>query len=327
MGNKEDITIADVMRHEAGMPYFDKPLKGIEEAWPENIKSNSIGQLVAAQTPFYPAETKRQYHSMSRGIIANEIIRRVDPQGRTIGEILNEDVQIDGIHCGLSDDQKKSATLSCPSMGFMIGQSLLPKWAGRKVPYTFPILLSALKAFGKTKTATPLYESANNDPGNIAGFVNAFNEPEARKAEFCSGTCQCTARGLGKLAAVMANKGEAMEDGGQPLISASTWNEMHSKPTSCIMEGFGGIRTTFTQGGLAQCLIVERPSPQEVLFMKDREGFYGWGGLGGSIFQWHPELKIGFAFVPTRLLILDIFNARGAVLQDLVKKCVIENQK
>ena len=30
-----------------------------------------------------------------------------------------------------------------------------------------------------------------------------------------------------------------------------------------------------------------------------RNGYYGWYGLGGSVFQWNPRLKIGFAYVPT----------------------------
>jgi hypothetical protein len=38
-------------------------------------------------------------------------------------------------------------------------------------------------------------------------------------------------------------------------------------------------------------------------------------GLGGSIFQWHPEKKIGFAFVPTSLHALDIVNERGNIYQ------------
>ena len=46
-----------------------------------------------------------------------------------------------------------------------------------------------------------------------------------------------------------------------------------------------------------------------------REGFYGWMGYGGSIFQWHPENRIAFAFVPTALNYLDVFNERGKALQ------------
>ena len=85
-------------------------------------------------------------------------------------------------------------------------------------------------------------------------------------------------------------------------------------------------------------------------FNKNREGYYGWFGYGGSIMQWHPELKIGFAFVifekfknitllrkkkipifflsqvPTFLNVTERFNDRGAVLQEIVKECV-QNEK
>ena len=54
-------------------------------------------------------------------------------------------------------------------------------------------------------------------------------------------------------------------------------------------------------------------------FNKNRDGYYGWMGYGGSIMQWHPELKIGFAFIPTFLNITERFNNRGAILQQIVK--------
>ena len=44
-------------------------------------------------------------------------------------------------------------------------------------------------------------------------------------------------------------------------------------------------------------------------------------GFGGSIFQWHPELEIGFSFVPTSLHVLDLLNERGKRYQAEVLKC------
>jgi CubicO group peptidase (beta-lactamase class C family) len=40
----------------------------------------------------------------------------------------------------------------------------------------------------------------------------------------------------------------------------------------------------------------------------NREGWYGWMGLGGSILQYNPEYKIGFGYVPTDLVFLDFGN-------------------
>ena len=40
------------------------------------------------------------------------------------------------------------------------------------------------------------------------------------------------------------------------------------------------------------------------------------------MFQWHPELKIGFAYVPTWLEWSDLTNSRGGYLQEEVVRCV-----
>jgi CubicO group peptidase (beta-lactamase class C family) len=85
------------------------------------------------------------------------------------------------------------------------------------------------------------------------------------------------------------------------------------------------MNTTFTQGGLASF-----PPPDDADSAMDkglnrgREGYYGWMGLGGSIFQWQPERKIGFAYVPTSLNVLDLVNERGKAYQAEVVKCVNE---
>ena len=65
----------------------------------------------------------------------------------------------------------------------------------------------------------------------------------------------------------------------------------------------------------------------ERAFNTGREGYYGWMGFGGSIFQWHPEQEIGFAFVPTALHVLDLLNERGKVYQAEVVRCVLRLKK
>jgi hypothetical protein len=85
----------------------------------------------------------------------------------------------------------------------------------------------------------------------------------------------------------------------------------------------GLVPTTFTQGGLALFQKCD-PSSEKIerLFNEGREGFCGWMGLGGSIFQWHPEQDIGFAFVPTSLHLLDFINERGKTYQAEVLRCI-----
>lgn len=58
------------------------------------------------------------------------------------------------------------------------------------------------------------------------------------------------------------------------------------------------------------------------MMYENRDGWYGWQGVGGSIMQWHPELQIGFGYVPTNLLYLDFANVKGALLQKMVADIV-----
>ena len=83
-----------------------------------HIKRNSLGASVEAAPLRFPRgdPDARQYHSLTRGIIMNEVFRRVDPGGRTIGEWLREDVNAKlgtDVYIGLTKEQveKKATTL------------------------------------------------------------------------------------------------------------------------------------------------------------------------------------------------------------------------
>ena len=66
----------------------------------------------------------------------------------------------------------------------------------------------------------------------------------------------------------------------------------------------------------------ENPSSMEHPKLGYRKGYFGWYGMGGSVMQWHPELKIGFGYVPTLFQWYDAQNKKGAKLQKVVVECV-----
>ena len=115
---------------------------------------------------------------------------------------------------------------------------------------------------------------------------------------------------------MMANKGHWQ---GATVLDEGAWDALHAAPLFSDM----GIPTTFTQGGVA---LFSRDQAtgggMARAFNAGREGFVGWMGLGGSLFQWHPEKQIGFAFVPTALHALDFLNERGKRYQAEVLRCV-----
>ena len=115
--------------------------------------------------------------------------------------------------------------------------------------------------------------------------------------------------GLAKVAAAMANGGTIQ---GKTILSSAAWEAMHAEPTDGILVA-NSIK--FTQGGVAQF------EEEDTSVTNGRQGFYGWMGFGGSVFQWHPELKIGFGYTPTLLTWIDLVNNKARLIQGEVVKC------
>ena len=107
----------------------------------------------------------------------------------------------------------------------------------------------------------------------------------------------------------MANGGTFQ---GKTILSPEAWEALHAEPTDGILVA---NNVKFTQGGVAQ--FEEEDTSQT----EGRKGFYGWMGFGGSVFQWHPELKIGIGYTPTLLTWIDLVNNKARLIQGEVIKC------
>ena len=135
---KSDITLADILLHEGGLPDFNFTMKA-SDFTRDGIKSNTVSNVIETLEPTWPtkelgcsnpdgSETRRAYHAFTRGWILNEIVRRVDPQTRTIGEIIENEIGIDGLRCGINDTERKNTSpLKCKSQNWLLLQSMIPK--------------------------------------------------------------------------------------------------------------------------------------------------------------------------------------------------------
>ncbi|WOJ96986.1 serine hydrolase domain-containing protein [Congregibacter brevis] len=320
-GGKDDVSVADLMRHEAGLANFDTSID-LDDLLPQGIKANCVGKTIEQQRQHFRALAtgKREYHAITRGWIANELFRRVDPQGRTIGEYLKEDICTPlhaDVAIGLDDSGlERTSDVKLLSFGAHILASFRPKIFGRKVLHNFLQLAARmLKILPSLKSS-----SSSQAPAPITGMtsIGIFNDKRMRKGETPSANAHGSARGFARIAAMMAAGGNL---DGKAYLSRAAWQAMHQNPVPAKMGGV--IHTRFTQGGVDQFLPIEKSSPLlERAFNEGREGFYGWMGLGGSIFQWHPEAQIGFAFVPSSLHMLDFLNERGKLYQAEVLRCI-----
>lgn len=320
-GGKDQVSVADLMRHEAGLANFDTSIE-LDHLLAQNIKENCVGRVIERQSQrFRSADSgKREYHAVTRGWIANELFRRLDPSERTIGEYIKEELSTPleaDVAVGLDESQlERVSSIRLLGLGTHLLASFKPKIFGRKVLHNFFQLMARLlrvlpsmRKRGLPKTPPPI---------KGMGGVGFFNDLGMRRSETPSANAHCSARGLARVAAMMAAKGKLDNI---ECLSEAAWKALHENPAPAKMGGV--MHTRFTQGGVDQFLPSANNSPLlEKAFNDGREGFYGWMGLGGSIFQWHPEQEIGFAFVPTSLHMLDFLNERGKLYQAEVLRCV-----
>lgn len=321
---KEGLTVADLMRHEAGLASFDTSLD-MKDMFTANIKQNAVGRVIEQQVPSYDMAVggKREYHALTRGWIVNELFRRVDPTGRTIGEYLREEVSgplnadvVVGVN---QQEMERVSPVRSLGFGYQLIQGLIPRFLGRRIVHNiFQIARRLVRVlpgvFKARKTGAP---------PPIAGttMLGYFNEADFAMGETPSANANCSARGLAKLAAMLA-AGGAIE--GRQVLTAEAWRALHENPVEAPLGSL--LNTRFTQGGVDWFKPCTPASPRiEREFNEGREGFYGWMGFGGSIFQWHPELDIGFAFVPTSLHVLDFLNERGKRYQAEVLACAVRS--
>jgi len=319
---KQDLTVADLMRHEGGMAGFDTPIDP-ESLLTKNIKKNQIGSVIETHPVRFPKrdDTRREYHAITRGWIANEVFRRIDPAGRTIGEYLREEVseplETDA-YIGLREPELPRVS-PVIILGFLwtFLQSLVPRFLGRKIEPNFFRLVGRLIRIlngargGTSAKAAPPFKGFKG-----IGF-DAFNSREVRMGETPSANTHSTARGLAKIAAMIAGGGSLS---GTRCLPGESVDALHADtiPADMLI-----MPTSFSQGGVNEFTPTTASSKDLDRGLNEgRAGFFGWMGFGGSVFQWHRELEIGFGYVPTSLFALDLFNERGKGYQCEVVRCV-----
>ena len=332
---KGEITVAELMRHECGLPSFDAPVP-LEQAGADAVRKAGLSELIARQKPSWPKKTRRQYHGLTRGWIANEIVVRCDPQRRTIGQFTAQEIMAPlGMErdfvIGLPDaEQHRVAPLSGGTFGaWALLQSLLPaRWQLMAVPtfllFLWPVFVGLgmciyrlLRCLGCCNEFRPFApgSSAPMSPVVGDGPPATFNHPRTRAIEIPSANGHASARAMAAVMDVLAGGGER---GGVRLLSAEGLAAALGDPV--IEPTFGPITTEFTNAGWN----IYRKTDGAKMPM-NRKGFIGWMGLGGSAMQFHPGTAahpdVGFGYAMTEMAAMIDPNMRSWRLQAAVLRC------
>ena len=52
-----------------------------------------MGKIIEGMIPHHIPGTKRAYHAITKNLITNEIFRRIEPKGRTMGEYFEQEMK------------------------------------------------------------------------------------------------------------------------------------------------------------------------------------------------------------------------------------------
>jgi CubicO group peptidase (beta-lactamase class C family) len=86
-GNKHNITVAQLLGHRAGLTYLDRA-----PTLQEIMNLDDMAVLLASQSHNFNGTEVQGYHAVTRGWYLNELVRRVDIHGRSMGQLIREEL-------------------------------------------------------------------------------------------------------------------------------------------------------------------------------------------------------------------------------------------
>jgi CubicO group peptidase (beta-lactamase class C family) len=84
---KERVTVRQLLAHQAGLAALDAPVDRDMVADPDRL-----ADTIAAQKPAWEPGTHQGYHFITLGFYEGELLRRVDPQHRSLGQYFQDEI-------------------------------------------------------------------------------------------------------------------------------------------------------------------------------------------------------------------------------------------
>ena len=117
---KETITVRQLLAHQAGLFAFDEPVDRATVADPDRLAA-----VMARQKPAWQPGTRQAYHGLTLGFYEGELLRRVDPRHRTLGQFFQDEIATplgEEFYIGLPEaiPNARLATLPSPNLMKML---------------------------------------------------------------------------------------------------------------------------------------------------------------------------------------------------------------
>ena len=84
---KETITVRQLLAHQAGLFAFNEP---VDRALLADL--DRLAVVLARQKPAWEGGTRQAYHALTLGFYEGELIRRIDPRHRSLGQFFQDEI-------------------------------------------------------------------------------------------------------------------------------------------------------------------------------------------------------------------------------------------
>ena len=267
---KERVTVRQLLAHQAGLFAFDEPVDRSVVA-----DLDRLAVVLARQKPAWEPGTRQAYHALTLGFYEGELLRRVDPLHRSLGQFFQEEM-------ALRLDEEVYIRLP---------EAILNSRLAILAPPTF---FEVLRGFGlrfmlqAMNPRSNIYRALSTNPGS-----RVYQDEQriyARNLEVPSGGGVATARGIAHAYSVFATGGRelGLRKETLDLLAATAIPPAHGFYDECMKTS--GVQ--FSLGFM-------KPSPLWPFGSNDRS--FGSAGAGGCLGFADPEVGIGYAYVTSQM--------------------------
>jgi CubicO group peptidase (beta-lactamase class C family) len=266
---KERITVRQLLAHQAGLFAFDEP---VDQSVIADL--DRLAVVLARQKPAWESGTRQAYHALTLGFYEGELLRRVDPQHRSLGRFFQDEVASrlgEDIYILLPKTIPNSrlASLAPPSLGEMLRG------------FGFRFMLQVMNP------SSNINRALNRNPG-----TRIYQDAEyiyARNLEVPSGNGVGTARAIAHAYSVFAN-------GGRELGLRHETLALLAAPAIPPTRGF--YDECLKADGVQFSLGFMKPG---TVWRFGSASSFGSPGSGGSLGFADPSVGVGYAYVTSQM--------------------------
>jgi CubicO group peptidase (beta-lactamase class C family) len=262
---KEAVTVRQLLAHQAGLFALDVPLERELLA-----DFDRLAAVLARQKPAWPPGERQAYHAVTLGFYQNEILRRLDPKHRSLGQFFQDEI---ATPLGLDFYIRLPGSIPNARLATIAHAGFLARLRG------FPprILLASLNPRANIRRALRGAELPH-DPAHVY----------ARNLEVASGGGVGSARAMARAYSVFATGGRELELRPETLraLAAPAIAPSRGFYDECML----GDGIQFSLGFMKSTPLIPFGSEQA----------FGAPGAGGAMGFADPKTGIGYGYVTSQ---------------------------